>query len=373
MNNFKEIKKNFGFGCMRLPMCEDKVDYETVCKMVDTFIENGFNYFDTAHGYLDTKSEIALRECLTKRYPREAYILTNKLSSNFFTKTEEIRPFLDSQLEACGVDCFDFYLMHAQDKGIYAKYKTLGAYEESLKLMHEGKFKHFGISFHDTAEVLDEILTDYPEIEVVQLQINYIDWEDPSVQGKLCYEVCQKHNKPVIVMEPVKGGSLVNLPEDAKAILDDLNGGSYASYAIRYCASLDNVFMVLSGMGNMDMMLDNISYMKDFKKLSENEYKAIETVVEIFSALDLIKCTSCRYCTEVCPKNIPIPELFSCMNSKKHFGGWNADFYQGVHTQGKGKASDCIVCGLCEKSCPQHLPIRNLLKQVAEEFEKNEE
>lgn len=230
---FGEIKKNFGFGCMRLPMSNGEVDCNEFCGMIDAFIENGFNYFDTAHGYLDGKSEKAIHTCLTSRYPREKYILTNKLSSHHFLKREEIRPLFESQLEACGVDYFDFYLMHAQDAKVYEKYKKLGAYEEALELKREGKIKHFGLSFHDKAYVLDKILTEYPEVEVVQIQFNYVDYEDASVEGRKCYEVCEKHGKPVIVMEPVKGGNLVNLPDDADRILRELDGGSNASYAIR--------------------------------------------------------------------------------------------------------------------------------------------
>lgn len=199
---FNEVKKNFGFGCMRLPMNSEEVDYELTSKMVDYFIQQGFNYFDTAHGYLGGKSEIALKECLTSRYPRNQYILTNKLSTHHFNKQEEIFPLFESQLEACGVDYFDFYLMYAQSDEIYAKYKKLHAYDEASKLKEEGKIKHFEISFHDNADVLDMILTENPDIEVVQIQFNYVDYEYPAIQRKACYEVCRKHNKPVIVMEP---------------------------------------------------------------------------------------------------------------------------------------------------------------------------
>lgn len=258
---FSEVKKNFGFGCMRLPMKNGEVDYDEFSKMVDTFIENGFNYFDTAHGYVDGKSETALRECLTSRYPRDAYILTDKLSTHHFTKQEEIAPLFESQLEACGVEYFDFYLMHAQDANIYAKYKKLHAYETALEFKKKGKIKHFGISFHDKAAVLDQILTEYPQIEVVQIQFNYVDYEDASVESRKCYEACEKHNKPVIVMEPVKGGSLVSLPENAKQIFDNLHGGSPASYAIRFAASFPNIMMVLSGMGNMEKN-EEIYYVK---------------------------------------------------------------------------------------------------------------
>lgn len=372
MNHFfSEVKKNFGFGCMRLPMKNGEVDYDEFTKMIDVFIENGFNYFDTAHGYVGGKSETSLRDCLTSRYPRDAYILTDKLSTHHFTKQEEIRPLFESQLAACGVEYFDFYLMHAQDANIYAKYKKLHAYETALEFKKEGKMKHFGISFHDKASVLDQILTEYPQIEVVQIQFNYVDYEDASVESRKCYEVCEKHGKPVIVMEPVKGGSLVNLPEAAKKIFDDLQGGSPASYAIRFAANSSNVMMVLSGMGNMDMMSENISFMKNFVPLNDAEKKAIEQVCEIFHSQNIIPCTACRYCMEQCPKSIAIPDLFACLNAKKQFQNWNTDYYyNNIHTQNGGRASECIKCGKCEQICPQHLEIRKLLIDVANEFDK---
>ena len=370
---FDEIKKNFGFGCMRLPMKKvgenKEVDYDEFSEMIDAFMEAGFNYFDTAHGYLGGKSETALRDCLVKRYPRDSYILTNKLSSPFFKTEEEIRPLFESQLEACGVDYFDFYLMHAQERGNFEKYKQCRAYETAFELKREGKIRHVGLSFHDTSDVLDKILTTYPEVEAVQIQFNYADYEDASVESRKCLEVCRKHGKPAIVMEPVKGGSLVNLPDEAKAVFDELGGGSYASYAIRFAASFDGIAMVLSGMGNMDMMRDNLSYMTDFKPLGEREWNAIERVCAIFRAQDIIPCTDCKYCMEVCPMHIPIPALFACLNGRRAFKNWNTDFYYEVHTEDGPKASDCIKCGMCEKACPQHLKIRSLLLDVEKEFE----
>lgn len=362
--------KNFGFGCMRLPMKDKEVDYEEFTRMVDTFLEEGFNYFDTAHGYLEGKSEIALRECLTKRYPRDRYILTNKLTTAFFNKEEEIRPLFESQLEACGVEYFDYYLMHSQNGEFYKKYKACRAYEIAQELKAEGKVRHVGISFHDKASVLDLILTEHPEIEVVQIQFNYMDYEDPGIESRLCYEVCRKHGKPVIVMEPVKGGSLVNLPDQARAVFDELKGGSYASYAIRFAAGFEGMMMVLSGMSNMEQLQDNLGYMKDFQPLSEKELEAIDQVRAIFMKQDLIPCTSCQYCVAGCPKHIAIPDLFACMNGKKNFKDWNGAWYYMIYTQNKGKASDCVECGKCEKVCPQHLKIRSLLKDVAAEFDK---
>ncbi len=370
MTTFKEVKKNFGFGCMRLPMKDGEVDIAELDKMVDAFIDAGFNYFDTAHGYLGGKSETALRTSLTSRYPRESYILTNKLSSNHFSKQEDIRPLFESQLKACGVEYFDFYLMHAQGRGNFEQYKSCRAYETALELKKEGRIRHLGISFHDSAEFLDMILSTYPEIEVVQIQFNYIDFEDTGVQSRKCYEVCRKHNKPVIVMEPVKGGSLVNLPEKAGEILDSLGGGSQASYAIRFAASFDGIEMVLSGMGNMDMMKDNLSYMKDFSPITAKEKEAIDKVVGMIRSQPLIPCTDCKYCTERCPKSIPIPALFSCMNDKIKLNLWRAGYLYEKNTQNGGRASECIGCGACEAACPQKLPIRELLKKISSEFDK---
>ena len=366
-----KIKKNFGFGCMRLPMIGEDVDIEQTRQMVDLFLKEGFNYFDTAHGYIQGKSELAVRECLTSRYPREQYILTDKLTGNYFKKEEDIRPFFESQLEACGVDYFDFYLMHSQGSGNFPHFKSCRAYETAFELKKEGKIRHVGMSFHDTAEVLDQILTEYPQIEVVQIQFNYLDYEDPKIQSRLCYEVCRKHNKPIIIMEPVKGGSLVNLPKIAGDVLDELQGGSPASYAIRFAAGFPGMMMVLSGMSSLEQMKDNLSYMKDFRHLDDKELAAIAKVQQIFRSMNLIPCTACRYCVEGCPKKISIPDVFATMNTKQIYHDWNADYYyNNVHTSPGHRASDCIKCGKCEKACPQHLPIRKLLEDVADEFEK---
>lgn len=370
---FESVKKNFGFGCMRLPMKDGEVDVPEMCRMVDTFLASGFNYFDTAHGYLGGKSELAVKECLTARYPREAYILTNKLTAAFFNKEEDIRPFFESQLKACGVEYFDYYLMHAQNHDNFEKFKACRAYETAFALKAEGKVRHVGLSFHDTAEVLDTILNTYPQVEVVQIQLNYVDFEDPAVQSRLCYEVCRKHGKPVIVMEPVKGGTLVNLPDEARAVLEELHGGSPASYAIRFAAGFEGIRMVLSGMSNMEQMQDNLSYMADFQPLNETERAAIARVCAILQSRHLIPCTACRYCIDGCPRHIAIPDLFACMNAKQLSHDWNPGYYyENVYTARGGKASDCIACGKCEKVCPQGLPIRKLLREVAAEFEKQE-
>ena len=371
---FPEMKKKLAFGAMRLPMKDGKIDTDQVSQMIDLFLDNGFNYFDTAHGYHDGFSETTLRECLTSRYPRDRYLLTDKMTAEYFTTEAEIRPYFEGQLEACGVDYFDFYLLHAVDRNNYEKYKSCRAFENAFQFKQEGKVRHVGFSFHDSAEVLDQILTENPEVEVVQIQLNYADYDDQAIQSGKCLDVCAKHGKPVLVMEPVKGGSLANLPAEAKQVYDDLGSMSYASYAIRYAAGFDQVAMVLSGMSSLEQMRDNISsYMKDFQPLSEAEMKAVEQVKAIFKSKDLIPCTSCHYCVEQnhCPMNILIPDMFSCLNAKKLFTDdwYHSVYYRRELTQGHGKASDCIKCGQCERVCPQHLPIRDLLEQVAQTFE----
>ena len=341
----EKIRKNFGFGCMRLPMIGEDVDIEQTKQMVDCFLEQGFNYFDTAHGYIQGKSELALKECLTSRHNREDYILTNKLSEGYFKTQADIRPFFQSQLEACGVDYFDFYLMHSQGSTNYQHFKDCRAYETAFELKAEGKVRHVGISFHDRAEVLDQILTEYPQVEVVQIQFNYLDYDDIAVQSRKCYEVCRKHDKPVLVMEPVKGGSLVNLPDDAKKIFDDLHGGSPASYAIRFAAGFPGMMMVLSGMSSLEQMKDNLSYMKDFQPLNDAEMAAVHQVVDVFRKMNLIPCTVCRYCVEGCPRHIAIPDLFAIMNTKSIHHDWNADYYyEDVHTKPGSRASARSIC-----------------------------
>lgn len=361
-NGFVDIQKQFGFGFMRLPMIGDQVDIPQTKQMVDTFLENGFNYFDTAHGYLNGQSELAIRECLTSRYPRERYILTNKLSNNFFEKQEDIRPLFRQQLEACGVAYFDFYLMHAQSAERFEKYKRTRAYETALELKAEGKIRHLGISFHDSPEVLEQILTEYPQIEAVQLQFNYLDYDDPKVQSRRCYEVCQRHGKPVFVMEPVKGGSLVKLPLPAQQILEELHGGSNASYAIRFAAGFPGIRVVLSGMSTLEQVQENVAFMRDFQPLSQREQEAIAQVRGVLQGQGLIPCTGCRYCTEVCPMEIPIPDLFACLNEKWRTGSANTGEIGG------GKPGDCLRCGKCEEICPQKLNIRGLMLSVRGEL-----
>ena len=368
---FPEIKKNFGFGMMRLPMVGDEVDVAQTCEMVDAFLDAGFNYFDTAHGYIGGKSELAVKACLTSRYPRDRYILTDKLSPSFFKTEADIRPYFNGMLEACGVEYFDFFLIHAVSSSNYPHYVNCRAFEIASELKAEGRIRHLGLSFHDTAEVLDKILSEQPAVEVVQLQFNYIDYEDERVQSRLCYEVCEKHGKPVIVMEPVRGGSLVNLPKEGLQVLSELGEYSPAGYAVRYAASFDNIFMVLSGMSNMEQMQDNIRSMKDFTPFTEEEHRAVRRVADISRSIPTIPCTACRYCTDGdrCPQNIRIPSLFRAENKARRYGTADAREDYGYATGKYGKPTDCIGCGMCEDICPQNLPIRELLREIGERFE----
>ena len=370
---FPEIRGKFGFGCMRFPMNGEEIDAAQVCRMADAFLEAGFNYFDTAHGYHSGKSETTLRECLTSRYPRDRYLLTDKLTDVFFQTEAEIRPLFERQLEACGAEYFDFYLMHAQNARNFEHFKACRAYETAFELKAEGKVRHVGLSFHDTAEVLDRILTAYPEVEFVQIQLNYLDYEDDAVDSRRVYETCVKHGKPVIVMEPIKGGTLANLPEAAAAEVDRL-GISPAELALRFAAGFENVMMVLSGMSSLEQMEENVRFMSGAAPLSEAELAAVARIREIFRGMNLIPCTGCRYCVDGCPMSIRIPDMFACLNRMKQFDDWNQPrYYRDVLTQdGHSPASECLKCGLCEDACPQNLPIRDLLEQVAETFEKEE-
>lgn len=384
--SFPEIKKHLGFGMMRLPMkdaqdAEGKavkvIDNDLVCDMVDAFIANGFNYFDTAHGYHNGLSEIAIRECLTSRHDRSEYLLTDKLTDEYFKCEEDIRPFFESQLEACGVDYFDFYLMHAQDAENFEFFKKCRAYETAFELKKEGKVRHVGFSFHDKAEVLDKILTEYPEVEIVQIQFNYLDYEDLLVESRKVYEICRKHGKPVLVMEPVKGGHLVRLPEAGQKLMDDMrektgSDCSNAGYAVRFAAGFDGMEVILSGMSDMEQLEDNMKYMKDFTPLTADECDVLFKVADTFRDLGSIPCTACRYCIEEnhCPMSIRIPDIFNCYNKMLLFNEalpWMN--YDLVTSGDNGKASDCIGCGMCEGVCPQHLEIRSLLKKAADMFE----
>ena len=370
MERFSELLKGkLAFGCMRMQLdANGEVDLDNFREMVDCYLAAGFNYFDTAHVYYDGKSEIALREGLTSRYPREMYVLTNKLTSSCFEKEEDILPLFETQLKNCGVEYFDFYLIHAVSQGNYPKYTDCCAFEIAQKLKKQGKVKHVGMSLHDSPEFLDRVLNEHPELEIVQIQYNYLDLDDPNVQSQGCMDVLKKHDKPVLVMEPIKGGGLFFLPDAALEKFSVLNEGSPAEIALRFVAEQEQVVMILSGMNNVEQMKENITFMMDPKPLSSDAHQAIKEVREMMHALKLVECTGCRYCTDGCPMEINIPGVFRCVNDKIKFPNRPGSHY-GWATRKGGKASDCIECGQCEEICPQHLPIRALLKQAAEQFE----
>lgn len=363
---------------MRLPLLSSDhgdIDYDSVNGMVDVFLSNGFRYFETAYPYHDHMSETAIRRCLVERYDRNSFFLADKMPFNIRDR-EWFDIIFNQQLERCGVSHFDFYLMHNLGEEVFHKYEKMGGFDYLNRLKEKEKTKFIGFSFHDTPEILDKILCAHPEMDFVQLQINYLDMDSPHIQSEECYRVARKHQKPVIVMEPVKGGSLVDIPEEALNLFEGLNSGaSTASYAIRYAASLNGIIMVLSGMSNLEQVQDNVSYMREFKPLANEEHEAIEKVAAVIKQGHNIQCTACRYCTDECVNKIPIPDLFSIYNSIKSSGKCDRTtesrhrilYERAVY--GKGKAGDCVKCGKCEEACPQHLPIGKNLEEISGMFE----
>lgn len=368
--------KKLGFGLMRLPLLDASdvtaIDEAQLCRMVDAFLEQGFTYFDTAYPYHKQTSEGAIRRALVERHPRESYLLADKMPTFLVKGPEDYPKFFQEQLERCGVEYFDYYLLHTLGRDLYGKTKEYGGFDFVRKLKAEGKIRHMGFSFHDTAEVLDQILTEQPDMEFVQLQINYIDWDSERVQSGKCYEVARKHGKPIIVMEPIRGGALASLPGEAEALMKQCQPGlSVPSWAVRFAASLDGVMMVLSGMGSMEQLQDNTRYMKEFSPLSEEEKAVLEKVVEVIQNSVAIPCTSCRYCVDGCPENIPIPEYFSLYNRMEQTRdkGAEKEKYEEMVKDGKhGKASGCIGCRQCEEHCPQHIEVVQWIGKVAEVF-----
>ena len=366
--------KKLGFGLMRLPYAEksdyEHIDFEKTREMIDAYMAEGFSYFDTAWVYHGGFSEIVFGELVAKRYPREKFQVTSKMPLWGMKEKSKLQETFDKQLEKCNVDYFDYYFLHALNKDVVKTAESLGAFEWMQEMKKAGKIKHPGFSFHDSAEVLEQILTAHPEVELVQLQINYIDWESEGVQSRKCFEVCKKHGVLVSIMEPVRGGSLANIGDDAKKIFTDFNPkASVASWAIRYCASLDNILVVLSGMSNMGQLKDNMSYMKDFVPLSADERKCIEKATDVIKSTIVIPCTGCRYCTDGCPKKINIPRYFELVNEAERYGVGLYKWHYNETMKNGGKPADCIGCKACEKHCPQKLKITELLKTVQKTFE----
>lgn len=372
--------KKLGFGLMRMPTLDKTnaadVDIEQVKKMVDLFIEKGFTYFDTAIMYNNFASESTVKTVLTDRYPRDSFTLATKLHSGFFDSLEDRDKVFASQLEKTGAGFFDYYLLHGIDSSSLSKYEKFDCFNWLFDKKDKGLVKHAGFSFHDTPELLDEILTKHPEMEFVQLQINYLDWESEWVHSRACYETAVKHGKPVIIMEPVKGGTLAKVPEEVERLFKARDDSmSVPSWAIRFAASLDNVMMVLSGMSSIEQMEDNLSFMEDFKPLTEAEKALCFKAADIINSKIAIPCTGCSYCTGGCPMNIAIPQYFSLYNEDMREDleqkGWTVNFTNYDILAGKfGRARDCVACGQCEGVCPQHLPIIEYLRSVSEHFDR---
>ncbi|UQZ90559.1 Fe-S oxidoreductase [Deltaproteobacteria bacterium Smac51] len=366
MADLGEKIKKLGFGLMRLPMKNDKIDIEQVKQMVDLFLEKGFTYFDTAHVYNDGQSEAAIKKALVDRYPRDKYQLATKLAAWLGPQTaKEAQDMFWTSLERTGVECFDFYLLHNLGVGRTDSFEHFGIWDFLARQKQEGRIRHLGFSMHATADRLEEVLEQHPEMEFVQLQINYSDWESGIIQSRKCYEVARKYNKPIIVMEPVKGGALADLPEPVADILRRAAPeASLSSWAIRFAASLEGVVTVLSGMSSVAQMKDNLSYMADFKPLSPDELAVVEKARSALAEIPQIPCTDCHYCLKGCPKHIAIPGTFKVMNDYLLYHDLNtARYIYNWETSSAGKASDCIECGQCETACPQSIPI---IKELAE-------
>ena len=365
----EQTKGKLGFGLMRLPKTNEAIDVPRVCEMVDHFLAAGFTYFDTAYVY--DGSEVAAKAALVDRHPRASYTLATKLHVGKCANAEEARKELETSLARTGAGYFDYYLLHALMANNVDKYEEFGLWDFVRELKANGTIRHYGFSFHDSPELLDKLLTEHPDVDFVQLQINYADWENPEVQSRACYEVARKHGKQVVIMEPVKGGALANPPEQVKALFDAAKpGASYASWALRFAASLDGVLAVLSGMSNLEQVDDNLATMSDFQPLNDAEQKVIQQAQHILGNSAAIACTACHYCTAGCPKKIAIPEIFAAAN-KQLANGQKAEAaaaYAAATAEG-GKASACIHCKQCERICPQHLPITDLLGRCAAMFE----
>ena len=366
----KDMPK-LGFGLMRLPHKAVKTDIEQVKTMVDLFMESGFKYFDTAFVY--PGSEAATKKALVDRYPRESFVLATKINAFILAPTEKAakKQFFTS-LEKTGAGYFDYYLLHALMENNYKRYDKFHLWDFVREQKANGLIKHFGFSFHAGPDLLDRLLTEHPEVDFVQLQINYADWENPSVASRANYEVARRHGKSIVVMEPVKGGKLADPPKEVKKLFKAYHPDmSCASWAIRFVASLDGIITVLSGMSNIEQMRDNISYMKDFQPMNEEEQKIIQEAQRILGKSSTIPCTACHYCMEGCPQKIQIPDIFSAMN--KQLGNGQAEEAKAAYevaVSAGSRASDCIGCKQCENACPQHINITDELKRAAELFDE---
>lgn len=368
----EEIKK-LGFGLMRLPQNDGVIDIEQTKQMVDLFMEAGFTYFDTAWAYAG--SEDAIRQALVERYPREKYQLATKNAAWIECKTkEEAYAQFDTSLAQTGAGYFDFYLLHNLGEARTKYFDDYDMWNWVQEKKAAGLIKHVGFSFHSTPEELDEILTAHPEMEFVQLQINYADWENPAVQSRACYEMARKHGKPVIIMEPVKGGMLATPPESVAGVLKSAEPeASAASWAVRFAADLEGIITVLSGMSSVEQMQDNLSYMKNFTGLTDSQKKTLEKAQEELNRIPLIPCTTCNYCAKVCPEHIGISGSFTAMNyltlyGDKEMAVGQENWLVGGH--GLKRADACVKCGKCEEACPQHIAIRDTLEKVSEELLK---
>ncbi len=358
-----------GFGLMRLPEKEGKIDIEQVCHMVDAYMQAGLNYFDTAYVYHGGNSEKAIGEALVKRYPRDQFMLATKLPAWCLKEEADRDRVFNEQLERCGVDYFDFYLLHSiEDGGNGPAYERLDCFNWGLQKKAEGKIRHFGFSFHGSPDYLKRVLDAHPEIEFVQIQLNYADWTNPVVRSGELYEILHERKIPMIIMEPVKGGTLAQLkPELEEMYKAARPDASVASWALRFVGSLPGVMTILSGMSSEAQMADNIRTFSHFEPLTEEEKALVDKVRAILLDVPQIGCTSCRYCTEGCPMHIAIPDVFRAVNTMNLYGEVfrPKSFYNGLVGQGSGRASDCIACGQCEGVCPQHLPIIELLKEAS--------
>ena len=361
-----------GFGLMRLPETDGVIDLDKVCKMVDSYLDAGFTYFDTAYVYHGGNSEKIVKEAIVKRHPRDSFTLATKLPAWNIHSLEDRDKIFNEQLERCGVDYFDFYLLHSiEDGNNYDTYVKYDCFNWGIEKRAEGKIKHFGFSFHGTPELLVEIVDNHPEIEFVQIQLNYADWDNQIVHSGELYQILAERNIPIIVMEPCKGGKLANHDEECTEILKSVRPDkSVASWAFRFVGSLPGVTTILSGMSTQEQMEDNMNTFKNFEPLSDEEKAAIDKVIEAMFRVEQVGCTACRYCVDGCPMSISIPDIISAINTRRKFpGDMRPQFFYNGLVSGKSHASDCIGCGQCEGVCPQHLPIIEILKEGAEMFD----